>query len=491
MESTHPFKNDFQYSLDFLKRFNALVYEGKPLSHQKIFDTYNVWIFFQNRIFFNELRQFVKHKKTPERLRISPIIKIQNFFLAFFALVISVVSVLFGVIIKKRFLVYSIDRINSKVYSNDSRIDYIYQYLKDARESFVESLHTTLDASLVKRFITRRRFVIYIKSIDTLYRVAIFLRIVRPKRITTDGIDVSAFSFEEREYIKWLLPRYLEAVELVIFKVKVLRKVVAWLGVEALLTIDNTRDYWEVLLACKMNGVDTHAFQHGHFTKYHVGWLNDGSFDGEIVCPDKLYVWSDFWKQELLRLGTYFKPAAIVVGGLKNFSQDSGKKSDHSVINVLIPYETDTDRRVIKEYVDAMLGCETIHVLFKARTDIEMQKQLDEYGFTANYHRKFTIVNDITSVIKDVDVVVGTYSTFLYDMIAYEKPVALFETSSDFGEGLLTHALADSIGFKNLCSDIKKVAATHSDVLKQRKHTLFGKNPSLMYDTVQKICLKK
>ncbi|MEK7177171.1 MAG: hypothetical protein AAB719_02665 [Patescibacteria group bacterium] len=480
-------KKDFKYSLDFLKRLNALHYQGKPLSHQKIFNKYNVWIFFQSRIFFSDLKEFAQNGQYEQRQSPSLKIKIQNFTLSTFGLLVSTVAVVSAIIFKKKIFVYSVDRTNSDIYSNDARMDPVYKYLKSSQEPFLEFLHTTFEFGFIKRFFKRRRWVIYIKSIDTVYYMSHLFWLSRRQSLDTTDVDFSSFKPEEREFAEQLLHKYLSSIDLVIFRVKVLRRILSWMRTENLFTIDNTRDYWELILACRMNNVNVNAFQHGHFTKYHVGWLNDGSFEGEIARPNKLFVWSDFWKKELIRLKTYFPEKSIEIGGFKNIISTIPKKLDRAYVGVLIPYEVDSNKSEVKRYIDKLLLCGNIKVFFKLRTDLDSNRQMTEYGLNKNYNQNLQFIDDVTKYISDVDVVAGTYSTFLYDMIAYERPVALLKTSSDFGEGLAINELAETVDIENVCKKIEEIASIGRDILKERNKKLFGEKPRLMHDTVIKL----
>lgn len=483
--------NNFKYSLDFLKRFNALRYDGKPLSEQKIFDQYNVWIFFQNRIFFGDLKEFSAGQKVQPSTKSSLRISLQNVVLAIFGLAVSFLAVVSGILFKKKFLVYSIDRTNSNVMASDARMDPIYQYLKLSRDAFLECLHTTFDRGYVKRFFRRRRLVIYVRSIDSLFRLLCFVGVLRPTLIDISKVDLSLFNPEEKEFARELVSKYLGAIDRSVFKVRVLRKVLSWMRIETLLTIDNARDYWELILACRLNNIKTYAFQHGHFTKYHVGWLNDGTFTGQIAHPDKLFVWSDFWHEELRRLGTYFPDSSVEVGGFKNKVESSSPKSDRPYLGVLIPYEVDSSKLEVRKYIDTLLSCDDIRILFKLRTDIDIERQMKEYGLKEGYSPNLLFISDTAKHLPEVDVVAGTYSTFLYDMVAHERPVVIFKTSSDFGEGLSVNGLAETVDMDGICQKIKEAASTDPGILISRKAKLFGERPGLMYDTVRTLCSRK
>ncbi len=479
-------KNSFAYSLNFLKKLNAVSFNGKPVSCLKIFDKYNVWIFFQTRIFFGDLK-FLSDKLDKFSVpRPSARIIIQDFLLSCLGLTLSSAALAVAILSKKKVLVYSIDRANSTILSNDARLDPIYKYLKEHGIPYLEYFHTIFDRQFVMNLMTRRRVAVYLRSIDSLYRVGRTLGFIRPTYSRIGKVDLSNFEPEERHYAKYLLSKYISTIDLVKFRVKVLQKILSWMDLKVLLTIDNTRDYFELILACQLNSIPVMAFQHGHFTKYHVGWLDDGSFEGEIVRPDKLYVWSEYWKRELLRLGTYFPKNAIEVGGLK-VKTDSRPIKPLANVGVLIPYEVDSVKVEVKKYIDKLLSCKGIKVFFKLRTDLNKDKQLAEYGLESGNHPNLELISDLNVYLSEINVVAGTYSTFLYDMIAYLKPVVILKTSSDFGEGLLKNHLATEVTINNLCRKVIEISKTPEDMLLNKKKILFGESEKLMYDTVSRI----
>jgi hypothetical protein len=491
MRSESFTENDFKSKLDFLKRFNALLYHGKPLSHQKIFEKYNVWVFFQSRIFFNDLRDLGLERSLMKDHKPSIMVKIQNFVLALFGVLESMLAIGMGTIFKKKFFVYGVDRDNSKVFNNDARMDPVYQYIKVSGEPFIEFFHTTFDFAFLKRFFLRKRFAFYIRAIDSIFHFLNLFGLVTRTKFDPDEVVLTPLGEKEQPFAKSLLLKYFEAIDKTVFKVRVLKTILPWMGAKTLLAIDNTRDYWELILACRMNGIKTYAFQHGHFTKYHMGWLDDGSFEGEIVHPDKLFVWSDYWKNELLRLGTYFPPNSIEVGGLKSVVPVSTQSSERDYIGVLVPYEVDSNKPEVKKYIDKLLSCNNIKIFFKLRTDLDINRQMSEYCIGEDYSPDLEFITDTSKYLPQIDVVAGTYSTFLYDMVAFERPIALLQTASDFGEGLVVNELADLVTIEDACDKIKDISRTSKDALIKRKEKLFGERPALMYDTVRSLCSRK
>jgi len=57
--------------------------------------------------------------------------------------------------------------------------------------------------------------------------------------------------------------------------------------------------YWQaaIIKAAKDNGIEVVELQHGTFSKYHLGYSFPDRKEPLEYFPDKLYVWSEFWKK--------------------------------------------------------------------------------------------------------------------------------------------------------------------------------------------------
>ena len=119
-------RNKFQYTLNFLKRLNGLEFQGKPLSHQKIFGSYNVWIFFQAKLFFNDIKAFSESKELSKTQQIPIFIQIRELVISLIAFSISLFGIVWYLFKKPKIIVYSVDKVNSSILSNDARMDPVY-----------------------------------------------------------------------------------------------------------------------------------------------------------------------------------------------------------------------------------------------------------------------------------------------------------------------------------------------------------------------------
>jgi hypothetical protein len=164
-------------------------------------------------------------------------------------------------------------------------------------------------------------------------------------------------------------------------------------------------------------------------------------------------VWNSYWKKELLRLGTYYKEDELIVGGEKQLFKSPNPSFPGVDFTqkkaILIPYETDAPKDEVKVFID-MFKKSGFKVYFKIRSDISKEVQCQEYGLSPGEVR---VITDYNPIISEVALIVGVYSTFLYDLIGSDVPVAIFETSMDYGYGMVENGLAGILYKDGLIQD--------------------------------------
>jgi len=481
---------DYKYSLSLLRKINNLRYKGVLLPNMFFYKGYNMWHFFQQRIFedikiFSATKGFEKKAK-----RYFPTI-VKDFCVNLFLIGISSASFLLLVFRRERVLVFSIDRVNSK-YKGDFRIEPLYEHLVRNRIPFIEIFHTILGRNVFINFIKRKRSSFYLEALDALCSFFIIMRLIkRADSAWVDDIDFSNFTLEEGEFVKNVVKRYIYQTDISAFKIKILTHLLSIIKIKALFTIDDARYYHEIILACKLNAIKTYAFQHGHFTKYHVGWLKDPSFIGGVLAPDLLVVWSSYWKDELARLHSVFPKHQIIIGGTRRMFMKAKSTSinrKRQDITVLIPYETSCPKTEVSAYITKMLACPEVRVIFKLRPDMPKEQQLSEYNINEGFHSNFSVVTDAVHAMPNVDIVAGVYSTFLYDALAYTKRILILKTISDYGEGLTLNKLADQLSIQDdVCKKLIEIKNIPQSVIKTRRETLYGKEEKYLSDTLSLI----
>jgi hypothetical protein len=357
----------------------------------------------------------------------------------------------------------------------------LYGWLFGHDKEFAEASHTLFGPGFVTDALRRHRPVLYLEAIDVLYKLLVNLRLVRPSRISFSDMDFAAagddaelFSGMARKCVSWTGRSR--------FRIRFFRSLLPITGIKVLLAASDTRNYSELVAACNDLGIKTYGFQSGNLNKYDVGYLDYGAAEGRLMKPQVLFVETAYWKRELLRLGTYFPESELEVGG--NMKEDYRPEPDPlqgagGPLTVLIPYETFAPKHEIVAYIRKLLACPGLSVVFKFRADRDLAAQAREYGLEG-LSGNLTLITRL-SEISGFDVVAGTYSTFLYEMVGRCKPVAYLKTSFDLGEGLLINGLAQELSNEDpdFEGTLERLRSISPETLRERKEKLFAGAVSL------------
>ncbi|MDO8565344.1 MAG: hypothetical protein Q7R67_01870 [bacterium] len=384
---------------------------------------------------------------------------------------ISFMSAAFLVLSRRTILIYSVDKLGG-AYQNDQRLEPLYEALAEKQSKYVEIFHTLSTRETVKNFIKRKRPVMYLESITFILSPIIWLYSRRAKNITSK-LDCNSFIKSEVE--KFIALRVISKARIILFQA-----LFRISGVKLIFAIDDVRHYSELMTAAQLSGIPSYGIQHGHFTKYHTGWLRANDIPGEIMRPRALLVWSEYWKRELLRLGTYFKPEEIIVGG--NLPKVEIVEAKDPKISILIPYEADAPKEEVRRYIEEIVKNSDARVILKLRPDHDEKKQMDAYGLKSG--ERIIAMKSTKEALENSSLALGTYSSLLYDCVAHMIPVGILITSLDYGEGMVTNGLADFV--KNIDS-INKLALTSKETLVSRRKKLLGDNDKELAGSIRDI----
>jgi hypothetical protein len=456
---------DYKRALELLHVFVAYVESRPDLARFFVLHDINLLQTYSHNIFV-DIRDWTSSPKAP---LIAPTHSLVNLIkiavIGLCMIGVTVVAWLVAIIKKKRILLYSIDKVSGE-FQNDFRLDSLYGALHEAHVSYVELLHTVPGSSMLRHLWVRRRLVMYLEAFDWI-TLPFVLRIKRQiKPMLPSHID--ELSQQEVQLFSFLIEKYVSMTVMSKLRCKIFRGLFKWNGFKALYAIDDVRHYGEIMYALKTLHVPSVGIQHGHFTKYHVGWLKIAK-NFSTGKPDTLVVWSGYWKAELLRLDPLFASDDIVIGGAPSLNSPVAVEDD-DVVTVLVPFETDADTLMVGECIRVLLSDPRFRVIFKVRSDMSVENQLKKYSLQE--HPRLSVRTKIIEDIQSVDVVLGTYSTFLYEMIMLLRPVVLLETRLDYGEGMIKNDLAVSTAPSLLIETILEVSGTPKDVLLQRRKRL-------------------
>ena len=471
--------NSYSYAFSHTKRFNDLILNDRTLRDKFVLGEYNFLQIYQVLI-FNDFKFLYDEKKSPDSYSLSRGgINFKATLKRLVSVLVSAWGYAFLILSRRRILVYASDKINDLKYRCDFRMANLYKQLFLKNIKFIEILHTAYDENFYDYVIKRRRPALYLESADLFYKIFSKFNFKKSKE-PVNTADFSSFG-EEAEFAELLLKKYLAMIDKTRFRINCISKLLRLSGIKTLICVPDTRNYHELVQACSLNKIKTYAFGSGALSKYDVGLLDSSSRKGNIIKPDTLFLSSQYWIEELLRLGSIFDRNELVIGGdIKEdrlAANDTGAmtiREKEREITVLVSYETGAIKSAVREYIQKMLKCPDTRVIFSIRPGRDVGAQFAEYGIE-NMPENFSAMNNLSKAINDADFIAGTQSTLMYDMISYRKPVLILKTDMDMLEGMAQNGLADTLDINDadFCQRLRKAKETSFEVLTQRKKRLY------------------
>ena len=464
---------DYAYALKLLTKINALVVNGREIQEYFIYEGYNFWQAYQTEIFVYAKHFSADSQKTLSRLKQNTRSSFSFLLLLFF---ISLAAFVLAYVRKVSMIMYSVDKYPQGRYRCDFRLEALYEAASKEGVSSVEMLYAPSGHSLLKNLKLRGRVALYTTGIDFIFAYVYFWVKKKDPILQNGKWGTEAFTAEERVFVEDLVAALEFQFTFVPYRIRWMRWLLRALNIQQAFLIDDAWHYFEFLVATEQNGIRSSAIQHGHFTKYHVGMFPCAPrVSGKHIKPTELFVWTEYWKSELKRLGSYMPQASVIVAGSKGGKPKKivtveSKKG----IGVLIPYETDVPKHTMRMYVQELLNSPEIFIYFKPRPDLDLNEQLAQYGITRDMAR-VQVCESIQEFQSRIGVALGTYTTLLYDMIGYHIPVILATDVLDYGEGMIVNGLAELVvSPSQLVPTLRRASKTDLQVLNNRVEKLYG-----------------
>ncbi len=463
--------NEVADALEKLKAFNRMVCADAELRRQLVDGPYDILQRQQGQL-LALIRDYLKHpKETLRALKRSDVLAPGTFFAGVTACFLMVWATCAR---KADVLLFAVDKTSSKG-ERDFRIEGLYRYLETASLRYVEVFHT-LPSEVLKNAWSRKRTALYHEAFE-------FLADLRFRwssrhasmRTLAAGLACEGFSETDRPLARALALRLLKSGQSVPLRVRLYVAFVRRFKPRAILSIDDTRHYHDLVAAARSLDIPFYAFQHGLFTVSHVGWLDDGCGSNEKkIRPDVLVVWSEYWKRELLRLGTYFKERELLVGGSpKPEAPVAPPPVEDGTFGILIPYESGAPRAEVGAYVRRFLEDPSVRIFFVARPDLDIASQLKDYGVPAE-RLTVTTSAEVGPHLSKMHVTCGVCSTYLYDALAFHRPVVILETSRTTGLAMVENGFADKLATGGKASDLKRIVAASVPQAEARAQKYLG-----------------
>ncbi|MDA9244089.1 hypothetical protein N9O98_01345 [Amylibacter sp.] len=189
--------------------------------------------------------------------------------------------------------------------------------------------------------------------------------------------------------------------------------------------LDDANTVYPLIYVAQDLGIKTLGFQHGVYSKRHIAYVMPGI--EKYRWFDNMLVWGEYWKSTVLKNSSLYSDNYHIISSNKhNYDyRYLPKKGKNKVI--LIPFEFLSDSIKIGEYIKNFIKA-GFKIMFKPRPDGSLQSQLDPY-FLDEFREKIDILDSITpETMAEIDVIAGTQTTLLFDLLPYKKPVWILDT---------------------------------------------------------------
>jgi hypothetical protein len=360
---------------------------------------------------------------------------------------------------------------------HDFRFAPLYRELDRGGFRYAEYAHTLLPRQALRNFLRRRRPVFFLESADVWARW--FGRKIAPPAVSAPP---TGGALEDRAL--WaLVPTVLELCAFSVARQRILKRALEFQRVRRALIFDDNRHNFELIAACRSLGIPVLGFQHGVFNKFHAGLMAFGFSGGRPHAFDRYGVWSNLFRDRLLRDSALFGPERVFVSGPVRPPEEASLGTGRSAqegensprrIRVLVISEPLARKPEVAAYLQTLLRDPQFELYLKLRPG-ESERSLEDYSLPAGrVHLLQT--GTVYAALEQVDVAVGTYSTVLYEAILARKPVVWMKTSRAYGRELAEDHLAEAARTPGeLPGAIRKAAAARSAELEERRELVWGR----------------
>ena len=391
-------------------------------------------------------------------------------------LLVTVLSLLVFRLSRPQVLLYAIDKVSPRL-RHDFRLHNIYRKLGDEELSFAEYLHSLDNVTALRNLVRRRRPVVFFETVASLlYRLR--------RRRWADRHPLPAVrSGEEEPDAAFLAGVARQGLELSLrsaVQIQCLKWVIRWHRPRRAVIPDDCRHVNELIAACKSLGVPTLGYMHGLFNRYHTGLMAYG-FDAARRHTFDLYgVWGPYFRQYLLAGDLYDESNTFVCGPLRPPAEQelqavlSARRRNASPVRVLLISESRARHEEVARYIEELAADGRFRVMLKLRPG-EEHTFLDRVVDSAPGAMQMIRGGTVYEAFSQADVVLGTYSTTLYEAVLALVPVVVVNTSFTYGHDIARDGLAEfAESPESVCDVVLRAAKLSQEELIWRRNAIWG-----------------
>lgn len=308
----------------------------------------------------------------------------------------------------------------------DFRTKFIYEHFIKNKITVIQAIPIPSKMYLIKNLIKPKSNAVYLIWNKSFYQ---------PRYFSLNSVDI----------------QYANLVEDIEFGDKFHTQILKNTELKIAYGIDDVNFIFPLLRACRNSGIKTFGHQHGaSYVPYHAGYFFRDLVEEDHVWYDNLVLWNDYWVDKANSCSNYYKKINLISGYNKHPVKSLTKLELEKIkykenLNILIPYEFLASSYQVAEFIKRFIDKKNV-VYLKLRNDDPHIDQIETYFLSENYLKELKIVKNITDDLMEViDVIAGTQSALIYDLILYQKQIWLLETDFVFFEFMFDEGIASKV----------------------------------------------
>ena len=319
----------------------------------------------------------------------------------------------------------------------------IYKYLVDdfRLKDLVEDLSKDLSILTIS-WVSKKNFLKYIFNRDVFFYTY-------PATLYEDNISIVN---NPSIYFNLALRFAQSTITSQIISKKNIQKTFKKLDYKLFLGLDDANVVYPLIYAANDIGLRTVGIQHGAYSRRHEAYFMN--FVDKYDWFDNVIVWGKYWQDIILNNSKLF-PKDFHLIGSKKLPFDLVENKTKNNKTILIPYEFLSDTIKVGSYIKKLLDLD-FEIYFKIRPDKNTNVQIQTLNL-GEYASKLHIVEEITpSLMKKIDIVAGSMSTLIFDLLSFNKPTWIFTDVFKFLDDMVENNLARRISDKDML-DIENI----------------------------------
>jgi hypothetical protein len=505
---------DWEQALGLLRQMNNLRdLEGNRVSSRIQVDGFEPWWFVQDRLYrfyllpFTRYREFLRAcdgcpevcvENTPADLaRLARVLSGRAGFPRFAPLgqggmqqpagkagprvwagrgslaIMTCASLLLFRLLRRDTLLYVIDQLSPGL-DHDFRLSPLYDELRARGYRVAEYAHTLSPRLAIRNSLRRRRPVAFVESFGELLDSGGPLEVISLSLPPSSGVPDLESALQLA-----LVPQVLSWCHQSAARYRRIRRALGIHGARRAIIFDDNRHNHELVAACKGLSIGVLGFQHGILNRFHAGLMAYGFAGARRHDFDRYGLWGPTFVERILRDSDLFEAGRLFVAGPVR-PPASGREREPAdrpkavaVRQLLLVSEPLARKHEVNAYLRPLLEDPRYRLHLKLRPG-ERWEALQEYGLSMQ-QAEIVQTSTVYEAFEHAHVVIGTYSSVLYEALLALRPIVWLKTSMAYGAELVQEGLAEeATSPEEIRRAIERAASLSIEELERRRDRVWS-----------------